>query len=234
MHDISIKYFVFYLMATNMFHDSSAIVYIGIISQLTGVAMPRFARRNASIQRIGCDLGALTKRRSADSIGFRHRELNKLVGYGCFSGFQTWDSNRLCTFRFHSQCFPIFITGDLCFFLSGNQRFCWWWSTKLLVEPCKTTILFVGEIIHFPTCFGKSRLIPFLGGDSHSSKSSAQNVALQGLRWFSKPRLQRCLRNRLKPQVRAVKGWMRFEQWLRSTLVDWWLVDICCGMGMEI
>jgi hypothetical protein len=118
--------------------------------------------------------------------------------------------------------------------LSGNQRFCWWWSTKLLVEPCKTTILFVGEIIHFPTCFGKSRLIPFLGGDSHSSKSSAQNVALQGLRWFSKPRLQRCLRNRLKPQVRAVKGWMRFEQWLRSTLVDWWLVDICCGMGMEI
>jgi hypothetical protein len=89
MHDISIKYFVFYLMATNMFHDSSAIVYIGIISQLTGVAMPRFARRNASIQRIGCDLGALTKRRSADSIGFRHRELNKLVGYGCFSGFQT-------------------------------------------------------------------------------------------------------------------------------------------------
>ena len=87
MHDISIKYFVVYLMgATNRFHDSSAIVYIGIISQLTGVAMPSFARRNASIQRIGCDLGALTKRRSADSIGFRHRELNKLVGYGCFSG----------------------------------------------------------------------------------------------------------------------------------------------------
>ena len=77
---------------------------------------------------------------------------------------QTWDSNRLCTFRFHSQCFPIFITGDLCFYLSGNQRFCWWWSTKLLVKPCKTTILFVGEIIHFPTClFGKSRLIPFFG-----------------------------------------------------------------------
>ena len=133
MHDISIKYFVVYLMgATNMFHDSSAIVYIGIISQLTGVAMPSFARRNASIQRIGCDLGALTKRRSADSIGFRHRELNKLVGYGCFPVFKpeiptdcAHSDSILNVSPFLSQVTSVFICQEINGFADDDQQNCW-------------------------------------------------------------------------------------------------------------